>query len=102
MDEAKVLSVDPLYGDFGCPGDRVISDKMVTARKETECGICGGLTIKGSRIRVRTEIFDGCLESARLCNSCCEAMEMSHDDGGEALSARWELMAVAGKDGVNV
>lgn len=33
FDEAECLKVNPFEGDFGSPGDKVLKDKIGTARK---------------------------------------------------------------------
>ena len=91
MHESDVLAVNPFEGDFGSPGDRTLKNKMVTARKEGECHLCGGKTVPGTRIRVMTEKFEGRLEYYRWCNECCVAMEKSWQDNGEAYEARATL-----------
>ena len=40
FDEAECLKTDPFEGDFGSPGDKVLKDKIGTARKGGTCGIC--------------------------------------------------------------
>ena len=98
MDERDVLAVDPFEGDFGEPGDAVLSDKMVTARKETPCHICTQPTIKGSRIRVKTDRIDGEIATYRFCQKCCEAMALSWKDEGVAIESRWALREARGEE----
>lgn len=72
--EALCLLDNPFAGDFGEPGDRVLSDKMVTARKGGACHTCKSACVPGTRIRVRVEIFDGEVMRFRWCQACCRAM----------------------------
>lgn len=95
MDERLVLMYDPFADDFGETSDRCLSDKIVTARKETQCNICGSLTKKGTRIRVSSWIFDGELHSYRYCHECCEGMEKWMNDDYDTLTNRYSL---AGKE----
>ena len=74
--EDLCLSDDPFAGDFGgsCDGDSVLSDKMVTNRKGGTCHNCRGECERGTRNRVRTEVYDGELMRFRWCQTCCFAM----------------------------
>lgn len=92
-DEAEALSVDPFDGDFegGGSGDRILSDKIVTARKEGPCHLCGGSVTPGMRARSRVEIYGSEMMRFRWCEPCCEAMAASEADGGEAYEARAAL-----------
>lgn len=69
-----VLSFDPFEGDFGIPGDKVFSNRMVVARKPGPCSHCGIDIAKGDRIRRQTSKFDGELMTHRWCALCCTAM----------------------------
>lgn len=72
--DQAILDFDPFEGDFGAPGDRVFTNKMVIARKEGPCAHCA-LTIKpGERVRRQTGLFDGELMTHRWCALCCQAM----------------------------
>lgn len=72
--EELCMADDPFAGDFGDAGDRVLLDKMVTARKGGECSACGQNAEPGTRNRVRSEVYDGELMSFRWCERCCFAM----------------------------
>ena len=91
FDEAKVLNTFPFQDDFGCPGDKTLRDKIVTARKGGECHDCGQQIRPGERIRTLTERFDGELGTYRWCSECCAAMARSEVDGGDAWTARLNL-----------
>jgi hypothetical protein len=88
MNEDKVLAYDPFSGDFeggGC-GDRVLKDKMVTARKEAKCFICKETIKPKDRIRTIVEVYDDELMTFKFCTQCCEAMES--EDADEILDNR--------------
>lgn len=91
IDEREVLAFNPFDGDFGTPGDRVLKDKLVTARKSGQCHMCAQEIQIGSRIRSRSDIFDGALMRYRWCEKCCLAMSASWTDNGDALTAREAL-----------
>jgi hypothetical protein len=88
--EADCLACDPFAGDYGgaSADDRILSDRIVTARKGGECQTCAGPVQPGTRIRTRTEVYDGDLMSFRWCTECCEAMAREATDGGSALERR--------------
>ena len=92
LDEPDCLSFDPFSDDFGSPGDRVLSDKIVTARKSRECFMCAGTIEIGTRIRVRSEICDEDFHTSAFCMECCIAM--AHDaarDGCREVERRYKL-----------
>ena len=83
------LDYDPFEGDFGAPGDKVFSDRLVLSRKTYECFHCGGGIAFGEKHRSRYEKSDGEMRTFRWCGKCCEAMvaeliaEESDDDPDE-------------------
>lgn len=82
--ESNVLAFDPFEGDFGEPGDSVLRNNMVNARKPGPCSHCGCQIHKGERVRSMSARF-GELMSYRWCALCCAAMakcqaEESSDD----------------------
>lgn len=93
LDEVAVLQCDPFAGDFGGSGsnDRILRDKMGTARKCGPCQDCGQEIKPGERIRIRAEIFDGAMMSFRWCQACCEAMAQWTAGNDEPLIARHAL-----------
>jgi hypothetical protein len=70
--EARALACDPFAGDYGGSGsgDRVLSDKIVTARKGGECHCCAQEVQPGTRVRSRAEVYDNELMSFRWCAIC--------------------------------
>ena len=87
----KILSVDMFEGDFGSPGDKILSDKIVKARKVRPCFLCGNDIDNGSKIRTLSAVFDGKLMSYAWCNLCCMAMAMCYTDSGKELERRASL-----------
>lgn len=97
MNESAILNFDPFEGDFGEPGDTVLSNKMVTARKAGPCSHCAHGIQPGERVRSMTAKF-GDFMSYRWCAGCCAVMaeiELNdcpndgEDDGPDWQSA-WE------------
>lgn len=89
-DDELILFFDPFAGDFGEPGDRTLSNRMVVGRKAHECHHCGGPIAVGERHRHQVEVFDGGIIAARWCAACCSAMvaEANADaDAEEAIFA---------------
>lgn len=86
FDEDECLRVDPFAGDFGDPGDRVLRNRIVTARKSGPCQDCAQTIVPGERVRSLAAVFDGDVRSYRWCALCCAAM--TADDDGEAMEAR--------------
>ncbi len=76
FDERICLQFDPFSEDYAGNGnsDKVLSNKIVTVRKERDCMNCGEVVKKGTRARVQFEIYDGESHSATFCNKCCKAM----------------------------
>jgi hypothetical protein len=91
MKDWEILSVDPFAGDFGSPGDRTFSDKIVIARKAGECHCCAQTIKPKERIRRRVDLFDGHVHTFRWCSACCDAMALSRTDAGAAWTARERL-----------
>lgn len=88
------LDCNPFEGDFGAPSDRILSDKIVVARKEVTCGCCQEVIAVGTNARKLSAIFDGSLMSYSWCESCCSAMASSWEDDGE----EWEQRCSIGND----
>ncbi len=80
FDEAECLKTNPFEGDFGSPGDKVLKDKIGTARKGGTCGMCRQEIVPGERVRLLAAVFDGTLMSYRWCSECCAAMAASWTD----------------------
>lgn len=103
-----ILAFDPFEGDFGAPGDRVFSNRMVNARKPGACSHCGQQIVKGERVRRQTSKFDGELMSHRWCAKCCAAMasydtELEDEDSDDLpeyeLRARAAIAKATGQKG---
>lgn len=90
-DECDCLACNPFEGDFGDPGDKTLSKKIVTLRKSRECNLCGNTAKAGTRCRVQVELFAGKLEPYTWCEECCSAMAQSLTDQGRALEKRAAL-----------
>jgi hypothetical protein len=72
--------------------DRVLKDKIVTARvKHEPCHLCGGTVAKGTRNRVRSERLNGVIMVYRWCEPCVIALAMSGEDGGAEMQRRAHL-----------
>lgn len=69
---------------------RLVSDKIVLARKDTTCMICFQPAYAGTHHRVETAIMDGYIASAHYCETCCAAMAVAIDDD-EPILARFAL-----------
>lgn len=99
FNEAECLQYNPFDGDFGEPGDKVLSDKIVTARKESPCCECLTPTQKGERVRSLSAVFGGELRSYRWCSACCQAFSLAFsDDPDEYEKAIDERNAVRKKN----
>lgn len=86
----SALHFNPFEGDFGEPGDRVLSDAMVKARKPYHCSHCGGPVVIGELHRARTDVICGDLMRWRWCALCCEAMVKQMDDGDDSDTLPFE------------
>lgn len=91
MNEARCLAYNPFDGGKGDSDERILSDRMATARKSGPCCICLGEIRPGERIRRQNAIVDGQMASCRMCQSCCEAMALSWVDAGKAIEVRTAL-----------
>lgn len=80
FDEESCLEYNPFEGDFGSPSDRILTDKIVTARKSRKCDICLELIQPKERIRVLTAIFDGGMMWYSWCSECCHGMAQWESD----------------------
>jgi hypothetical protein len=68
------LDFNPFEGDFGSPGDRTLSDRMMKARKPHACTHCAGPIAVGESYRRRCDIEDDEMMLAKWCALCCAAM----------------------------
>lgn len=96
--DAKILIFNPFDGDFGAPGDTVLSNKVVIARKERPCSHCGTDIKKGERVRSMSAKFEGQLMSYSWCALCCAAMA-TDEDPGAAYERRFQLRAARASNG---
>ena len=71
--ERAILNFDPFEGDFGEPGDSILSNKMVTARKAGPCSHCAQEIKPGERVRSMSAKF-GDFMHYRWCAACCSVM----------------------------
>lgn len=71
--DESILAFDPFDGDFGEPGDTVLSNKMVVAAKEHECCHCKNTIAKGERHRCQVGKY-GDFMTHRWCAGCCDLM----------------------------
>lgn len=97
--EAACLHWHPFADDFGEPGDRVLSDKVTTARKAGPCFDCEQPIAPGDRTRALSAKFNGELKRYRWCAACCVAM--TADDPTEAMEARLALRGTCGVMGTH-
>lgn len=86
LDEAAILRYHLFQDDFGEPGDRILSDKMVTARKEHTCSECLSTVHPGMRYRHHVGVYNGDLNHYRFCFDCCGAMAQAFDGPDDADS----------------
>lgn len=89
--ETEVLEYDPFEGDFGDPGDQIFKDRMVTARKNHECSMCGQNVEIEERHRYIAAKFDGALIEYRYCHACCNAMFNCLETDGQSIEERTML-----------
>lgn len=88
--ERLCLNYDPFAGDRD-GGIRMLSDRIVTARKRGPCCICFEDIVPQERIRRQTAIVDNRICSCRMCEPCCIAMAESWEDNGAAIEARTQV-----------
>lgn len=91
---SDALEFDLFQGDFGTPGDCVLSNNIVISRGNYTCHICAGSITKGEEHRSARYKFDGEIMGYRCCNTCCIAMASSvscdyigTDEGGDSDDA---------------
>lgn len=91
FDVKKCLAYNPFGDSFG-EGERVFSDKIVTAAKNhiQACFNCHDTIFKGERHRARAELFEHQVTTTRWCSACCNAQALSWEDGGKLLIERYE------------
>lgn len=92
--ESIVLSHNLFDGDFGSQDDITLENKIVTTRKKHKnaCHICWSDIEMGERSRVEKDIFEGKLESYRVCQKCCEAISYDYENNCEdKLDKRYKI-----------
>lgn len=74
--ETRIISTYPFEEDFGEPGDRTLTDKIVTARISGDCSGCENTISAGQRIRSRVDKLgsQGGIHTYRWCPWCCHNM----------------------------
>lgn len=100
--DTLILMFDPFDGDFGGQWDKVLSDKMVVARKAHVCAHCDGPVSVGERHRSRSERVDGDLMSWRWCAACCDLMARISDGDFDAEDLYEERLAAHASHGAGV
>ncbi len=91
FDEKECLAFDPFTNTKGDSDERILSDRIVLARKAGLCSICGGTIQPGEYVRRQAAIVDREMCSCRCCQACCVAMAASWHDDGEAIEARFDI-----------
>lgn len=94
MNENVILNYNLFDGDFGNQDDKVLKNKIVTTRKKHEkaCHICMGDILKFELSRVETDIFEGKIETYRVCHKCCEAISYDYENNCEdKLDKRYKI-----------
>lgn len=91
FNEVEALRYPLFQDDFGEPGDKVLSDHIVTARKTHKCLECLSPIQPGSRQRVHTGKYSGRVWSYHICECCCAAMAVHFQGQPEAIEARWKI-----------
>ena len=91
--QARSLIYPLFQSDFGEPGDRVLSDRIVVARKAGACVECLQPIEPGQHARRHVAVYGGDVRTYRYCEPCCAAMALSWEDDGQALEARWAMRA---------
>lgn len=93
----ETLDFDLFEGDFGCPSDKQLTNKIVKVRKEHECHICSNNTPIGSYARYDVWIFDGEFMKYYVCQDCLDAIiqyeneEYDEEDELTPIDKRYRL-----------
>lgn len=95
FDEREALRYPLFQDDFGAPGDKVLSDQIITARKAAECHECLEAIDPGTRYRKHVGVYDGQLMAFKFCAGCCAAMAKVFNGNHLAMEARWAIRAAA-------
>ena len=93
FDEREALRYPLFQDDFGAPGDKQLSDQVITARKAATCHECLGPVDVGTRYRKHVGIYDGQLMAFKFCAGCCAAMAKVFNGDHLAMDARSAVRA---------
>jgi hypothetical protein len=74
------LDYDPFAADQFDPADKMLKDKMVKARKHTQCTHCKGPIVPTSQYRLMVGLIDGSIHQVKFCADCCAAMVQELND----------------------
>lgn len=85
--EQHVLDYDPFSADRDSNARR-LRDKIVDARKPSDCVICREVIVPRTRARALTEVMDGQIKTFHCCRQCCDAMALASFDAGRSIERR--------------
>lgn len=60
--------------DYFDPADRMSKDKMVKARKPSQCTHCKGPIVPGTHYRLMVGLIEDSMHQVKFCADCCAAM----------------------------
>lgn len=95
FNEAEALRFALFADDFGEPGDRILSDRIVSARTAHTCNECISPVMPGTRYRKHTGIYGGEIHHYSFCAECCAAMAQVFNGGWDAMDERAKVRAAA-------
>lgn len=87
--EAEALKVDP----YECDRDEspvILSNKIVTVKKERPCDYCKCTIPQGERARVMSYLYDDQMHRQTFCADCLNLMVASEDDQNGDISMALE------------
>ena len=94
IDIANCLRIDPFEGDFGSGDEHLFSDKLVMAKKDHTCHICGDDIPEDMLHRALTDKSEGIVATSRYCYACCVAQAVCFQtDNTELLDSRYTKRA---------
>ena len=94
-DEQYALSIDPFDGDWGGEGPSLLSNKIVTVRKERKCSNCHSLVQIGDRARATASSYDGVIKRHTFCARCLNLM-IEADHGSESANDELTMLYAKG------
>lgn len=101
FDEAGALRYPLFQDDFGEPGDKALSDRIMTCRQTASCCECLGPIETGTRYRKHVGVYGGAMREYKFCAECCAAMAKTFSDGDDrdydAMAERSALRAARAK-----